>query len=253
MVVNLATQAETSSIDKDKWIGAERLRWARAFSIPMKEEMPDNFPPLTVNIMRALCAIQLADGESQERLVRTLDVLYHKYWVDHIPTHEPEKLRSVLVDILGAGEAEKGMQPSPLPRIPSLSQQRLYLNFATHLAGTLPRCYSCRPYEPRSYGSYPNTQKDGPLTDPTYYSPCRRCHSRQASFSCEHGQGIRGWCLWSPMDGMYDHTGADGGILGSRPPRTDGAIPRPRRRQTEARWVEGGSIARCNLQHRNGE
>lgn len=74
----------------------------------MKDDMPQNFPPLTLNIMRALCAIQVADGESQERLVKALDVLYHKYWVDHTPIHEPEILRSVLTDILGVGEAEKG-------------------------------------------------------------------------------------------------------------------------------------------------
>lgn len=82
----------------------------------MKEEMPQNFPPLTVNIMRALCAIQLADGESQERLVKAFDVLYRKYWVDHSPIHEPETLRAALTDILGGGEADKGcIHIHPLP------------------------------------------------------------------------------------------------------------------------------------------
>ncbi|KAK1772998.1 HCCA isomerase/glutathione S-transferase kappa [Phialemonium atrogriseum] len=93
--------------NKDKWIAAERLRWAKAFSIPLKEDMPQNFPPLTLNTMRALAAIHTADGKNQGRLVRTLDVLFHKYWVDHTPTHETETLRSILTDILGEREAEE--------------------------------------------------------------------------------------------------------------------------------------------------
>lgn len=102
-----SSQAEYPT-DKDKWIAAERLRWAKAFSIPLKEDMPQNFPPLTLNTMRALAAIHTADGKNQGRLVKTLDVLFHKYWVDHTPTHEIETLRSILTDILGAREAEEG-------------------------------------------------------------------------------------------------------------------------------------------------
>jgi hypothetical protein len=33
-----------NSLDKDKWIDKDRLRWARAFSIPMTAKLPDGFP-----------------------------------------------------------------------------------------------------------------------------------------------------------------------------------------------------------------
>ncbi|KAB5585375.1 thioredoxin-like protein [Coniochaeta sp. 2T2.1] len=93
--------------NKDKWINVERLRWAKAFAVPICDEMPPNFPPLTLQIMRALSAIQHSDGENQERLVKTLDVLFHQYWVKNTPIHEPETLRRVLAEVLGTHEAEK--------------------------------------------------------------------------------------------------------------------------------------------------
>jgi 2-hydroxychromene-2-carboxylate isomerase len=74
----------------------------------MCDEMPPNFPPLTLHVMRALCAIQHADGHSQERIVKTLDALFHKYWVEKVPTHEPDVLKNVLEEVLGTPEAEKG-------------------------------------------------------------------------------------------------------------------------------------------------
>lgn len=94
--------------DKDKWINTERERWARAFSVPMCNGMPPNFPPLTLHIMRALCAIQYRDGESQDRLLKALDALFHEYWVKKNLTHKPETLKSVLDEILGPQEAETG-------------------------------------------------------------------------------------------------------------------------------------------------
>lgn len=62
--------------------------------------------------MRALCAIQHGDGQSQERLVRSLDALFHHYWVKQIPTHEPETLKRLLGEVLGTHEAEKGTLPN---------------------------------------------------------------------------------------------------------------------------------------------
>ena len=47
----------TEQKDKDIWIEVERVRWAKAFNIPMKEEQPPDFPPMTLNIIRALCAL----------------------------------------------------------------------------------------------------------------------------------------------------------------------------------------------------
>lgn len=86
----------------------ERQRWAKAFSVPICDEMPPNFPPLTLHIMRALCAIQYRDGQDQDRLVKALDLLLYEYWVKQNPTHKPETLKSVLAEILGTQEAETG-------------------------------------------------------------------------------------------------------------------------------------------------
>ena len=93
-------------IDKDKWINIERLRWAKAFCVPICDEMPPNFPPLTLHVMRALCAIQHHDGHNQERIVKGLDALFQQYWVNQIPTHQPETLKGILTDIFGTQDAE---------------------------------------------------------------------------------------------------------------------------------------------------
>ncbi|TVY15332.1 hypothetical protein LARI1_G005029, partial [Lachnellula arida] len=66
--------------NKDKWINTERVRWARFFGIPMTAHMPDGFPPLTLTIMRALCAVTVLEP-GQEALVACLDALFAAYWV----------------------------------------------------------------------------------------------------------------------------------------------------------------------------
>ncbi|KAH8892080.1 HCCA isomerase/glutathione S-transferase kappa [Thozetella sp. PMI_491] len=93
--------------NKDKWIDVERLRWARAFSVPMAATMPPEFPPLTLGIMRALATVAYADGDDQGRLTKALDVLFSKYWVEQAPTYRPEVLRSILLGLFGEHEADK--------------------------------------------------------------------------------------------------------------------------------------------------
>jgi len=49
--IHLNQSSQLTSIpDKDKWIGTERLRWARLFDVPMTEKMPDGFPPNTISV-----------------------------------------------------------------------------------------------------------------------------------------------------------------------------------------------------------
>jgi 2-hydroxychromene-2-carboxylate isomerase len=76
----------------------------------MQEKMPEGFPPMTLTIMRALCALTaLHPGEEgQKPLIRCLDALYAAYWVDHKKTNEKEMLSQVLSDVLGKEEATKG-------------------------------------------------------------------------------------------------------------------------------------------------
>ncbi|KAI0418634.1 HCCA isomerase/glutathione S-transferase kappa [Xylaria grammica] len=86
--------------DKDTWIVKERLRWARAFSIPMTTEMPPDFPPNTLHLMRALSCV----GD-QGALCALLARLYADFWVRHVPVAQPDVFGSVFKDVLGADGA----------------------------------------------------------------------------------------------------------------------------------------------------
>ncbi|PBP25752.1 2-hydroxychromene-2-carboxylate isomerase [Diplocarpon rosae] len=72
-------------LDKGTYIGLERQRWARLFSVPMAAEAPDGFPHLTLTIMRALCALTvlhpgreglmaMAGKEGKEVLMKNSDL-----------------------------------------------------------------------------------------------------------------------------------------------------------------------------------
>ncbi len=74
--------------------------------MPIKKELPDNFPPMTLGIMRQLAALDEADGRGrQQRLVQALDALFHDFWVEHRETHKPEVLGSLLGKVLGSDAA----------------------------------------------------------------------------------------------------------------------------------------------------
>ncbi|CAK7238445.1 hypothetical protein SEUCBS140593_010695 [Sporothrix eucalyptigena] len=95
--------------NKDKWIQVERLRWARAFGVPMKDDAPPGFPPRTLTAMRAVSVVASMDkGRNQDRLTRVLDALFHGLWAEHRPVHEPEVLDEVLRSVLGNEEARQG-------------------------------------------------------------------------------------------------------------------------------------------------
>lgn len=79
----------------------------------MAHDRPANFPPLTLTTMRLLTALDEADGrggggaDKQQRLARTLDALYHDFWVEHREAHKPEVMAPLLGRVLGADEAAK--------------------------------------------------------------------------------------------------------------------------------------------------
>ncbi|KAK0651335.1 thioredoxin-like protein [Cercophora newfieldiana] len=93
-------------LNKDKWINAERLRWARLFGVPMSQNLPPEFPANTLGIMRALCALSEGAG-GQGRLTEALDVLFRAYWVEGKRTFEGDVLRGMLAGIFGEAEAER--------------------------------------------------------------------------------------------------------------------------------------------------
>ncbi|KAK4226976.1 thioredoxin-like protein [Podospora fimiseda] len=94
--------------NKDIWINKERLRWAQHFSIPMiSPGLPPDFPAPSLPVMRALCAIQQTDDKSQSKLIKGLDILFHKHWAEGIATHKPEILKQILEELYGKEETEK--------------------------------------------------------------------------------------------------------------------------------------------------
>jgi 2-hydroxychromene-2-carboxylate isomerase len=92
--------------DKNAWINRERLLWAKTFNVPMRNSLPPNFPPMTLNIMRCLAALDKAGGpNNQSRLVEALNALYHDFWVDHCEVNDPQVLRLLLERVVGGNVA----------------------------------------------------------------------------------------------------------------------------------------------------
>ncbi len=76
----------------------------------MQTETPPNFPPMTLTIMRSLCALTILHPgkEGQGILTKTLDTLFKAYWVEHRKTHEKDVLSELLGEVLGREEGGKG-------------------------------------------------------------------------------------------------------------------------------------------------
>lgn len=91
--------------DKDVWIQKERIRWAKYFSVPMAEESPEGFPPRTLGVQRALCALSL---KSPAKLPTVIEALYRSFWVDrNAKIGEPEGFTPVLERVLGKQETQE--------------------------------------------------------------------------------------------------------------------------------------------------
>lgn len=72
--------------------------------------MPEGFPPLTLGIMRVLCALTiLYPGEKgQEKLTKCLDALFAAFWVESRNTTEKDILAAELNGVLGPEDTGKG-------------------------------------------------------------------------------------------------------------------------------------------------
>jgi 2-hydroxychromene-2-carboxylate isomerase len=121
--------------NKDKWIEADRKRWAKAFNIPMKDNHPPNFPPLTLYIMRALAALTIISSD-QEMLCKALDGFFEEFWCKHTEIHKPEIMERILIETVGEDMASKGLfgfifRNNVLIRVMS---SRLVLTSATAIA-----------------------------------------------------------------------------------------------------------------------
>ena len=81
----------------------------------MQENSPDGFPPLTLTIMRALCALTVLhpSEEGQESLTKALDELYREYWLNHRRTNDKDVLEGVLTKVLGKEDATQSTYSPP--------------------------------------------------------------------------------------------------------------------------------------------
>jgi 2-hydroxychromene-2-carboxylate isomerase len=99
--------------NKDKWIGVERLRWAKQFNIPITKAVPAGFPVLTLTTMRALCYVQM---KYPDQLVGCIDALYDSFWVQaNSSVGKPEGFGPVLERVMGKEKAEEAVKGAASP------------------------------------------------------------------------------------------------------------------------------------------
>lgn len=112
-------------LDKDKWINVERLRWAKAFSIPIAAETPDGFPPSTLACQRALTALTISPHKT--KLTSALDAVYATFWIDRKPIQNPEIFITALAKVVGERDAkelfEKGSSPEVKKRLAEATEE----------------------------------------------------------------------------------------------------------------------------------
>lgn len=88
--------------DKKDYLGQERVRWAKYFSVPIIEGFPKGFPFRTVPVQRALCVIS---QKAPEKLAPVIGALFHAVWVEGNTTMgEPDGFVPVLESELGKQE-----------------------------------------------------------------------------------------------------------------------------------------------------
>ena len=99
--------------NKDKWIDVERRRWASLFRIPIAENAPPGFPPVTIHVQRALCAVEIAQPAN---LADCYDALYQSFWVEgNGNIGKPQGFGPILERVLGKDGAAEIMQQATSP------------------------------------------------------------------------------------------------------------------------------------------
>lgn len=79
----------------------------------MTDAMPKGFPPQTLAVQRAVCAVSVL---SPNNLIPCLDALYHSFWVDgNADIGKPEGFLPVLEKTLGGETAEEVLKAVRLP------------------------------------------------------------------------------------------------------------------------------------------
>lgn len=97
-------QLKLTRVDKNKYLGRQRLRWAQYFSVPMVESFPKGFPIRTLPAQRALCVIS---QRTPDKLADVIGALFHAFWVDGDTTvAEPTGFTPLIESVLGKQETQ---------------------------------------------------------------------------------------------------------------------------------------------------
>ncbi|OJJ83868.1 putative 2-hydroxychromene-2-carboxylate isomerase [Aspergillus glaucus CBS 516.65] len=104
--------------NKDIWINQERIRWSRYFRVPMVDHFPHDFPPVTLGVQRALCAVS---QRYPELLVPAIASLYYAFWADgNSKVIQPEIFGPILEKVLGKERTHEIVKDSKTSDIKSL-------------------------------------------------------------------------------------------------------------------------------------
>ena len=92
----------TYFLDKKDYLGQQRVRWAKYFSVPIIEGFPKGFPIRTLSVQRALCAVS---QRTPEKLAEVISVIFQSFWADGNTTvGEPEGFAPLIESVLGKQE-----------------------------------------------------------------------------------------------------------------------------------------------------
>ncbi|KAI4720116.1 putative 2-hydroxychromene-2-carboxylate isomerase [Aureobasidium sp. EXF-10727] len=112
--------------NKAAYIESDRKRWSAYANIPMGEQMPKDFPPLTLHVMRALAVVE---QHHTTKLQDCIAALYKGMWVDGKTVHKPEVFEAVLAEVLGTEGAKKVVEQSTQPEAKARLQANTDLAF----------------------------------------------------------------------------------------------------------------------------
>ncbi|CAG8090075.1 unnamed protein product [Penicillium salamii] len=104
--------------NKKNYLGQQRVRWAKYFSVPIIEGFPKGFPIRTLYVQRALCAIS---QRNPAQLADVIGALFHAFWAEGNTTvGEPEGFTPLLEGILGKEETQQVLVAMNNPEIKAL-------------------------------------------------------------------------------------------------------------------------------------
>ncbi|KAF2239365.1 HCCA isomerase/glutathione S-transferase kappa [Viridothelium virens] len=91
--------------NKSSYLPVSLRRYSTLFSIPLhpSQPMPTNFPPLTLQLQRTLCGLQI---RQPARLGAAFEALYRAFFVEHRSIEKAEVYAAILKEVLGGEEEE---------------------------------------------------------------------------------------------------------------------------------------------------